>query len=643
MNMQSRQEENGWLTGEREYTPANLKSPWSIGRANEEAEKAGYKGEHTFREWLKLKKLDDRSQGQIRQLGQSYDEGVSREHQDAVERHRGKVSAKAASDLEVEVASALVNYGAGKSEARDAAREAVKGGGGFDAVFKRALKMTAHTKTNPKGYQVWTRHFEEPRTLLFNGKVFPTKKAAEDAWHDTAPGRNDHMIVVPVSSNPAGHGHWEEFTTENAAKKYARLMEGEGKVVTRLRKAVKVEDGPVSGQRSNPIQDPNSSGQGYDPDHHSPFDSVLSKFGYSYSHTTPVHYRDGGVRMHHTFKRGNHNVSVEKDSRGEWRWDAGHGGSGRGRSGMYANDLNKYLDGVTKRKSNPEGPASDMYESFHGQPSTQIVEFEEQEHYHEYLAELGVCCGVLVETEQGQVQAIGLSGYQWKGKGKDAGFVTGRDVRSNPRSRRHRGPFRQASDLFLGGAQQLDDTLGDVLAGKNPKRTTVSDYLNETVNLGGLSMSRGEAYKELTKIAISQGHSKADAQRLADRWMQGHDRKRNPPDPIDPNTTLLSSNEDGTQLYLVGGDQSLDISTLGIEGDAATKELVTIGDVCKVYYETEKDFDKFETIQYHHELGEETGELPVLAYDRLNKRLLFVGGAYRIERPLMETSAGIEN
>ena len=40
--------------------------------------------------------------------------------------------------------SALVNYGAGSGEAREAAREAVKGGGSFDAVFKRALDMVRH-------------------------------------------------------------------------------------------------------------------------------------------------------------------------------------------------------------------------------------------------------------------------------------------------------------------------------------------------------------------------------------------------------------------------------------------------------------------------------------------------------------------
>ena len=89
--------------------------------------------------------------------------------------------------------------------------------------------------------------------------------------------------------------------------------------------------------------------------------------------------------------------------------------------------------GWSKQKRNPEPAAADMYESFHGRPSEQIVTFEEDEHYHEYLSELGVCCGLLVEKEDGKCVALGLSGYMWQGKGKDAGFVEGSESRENPR------------------------------------------------------------------------------------------------------------------------------------------------------------------------------------------------------------------
>lgn len=56
------------------------------------------------------------------------------------------------------------------------------------------------------GYQVFTYEGsytstvtgqvrEIPGRLLFGGQVFPTRKAAESAWYDTAPGRNDQMTI----------------------------------------------------------------------------------------------------------------------------------------------------------------------------------------------------------------------------------------------------------------------------------------------------------------------------------------------------------------------------------------------------------------------------------------------------------------
>ena len=139
----------------------SLKSGWSIGRANEEAYKAGYKGDVPFRTWLKSKKLDDRSSGQISQLGRSYDDGVAKEHEDAMAKRSrsgghgggggragGSGASGSGSKVIGEVASALKNYGATAGEAREAAEEASKSGGSFDDVFKRALDMVRH-KQNP--------------------------------------------------------------------------------------------------------------------------------------------------------------------------------------------------------------------------------------------------------------------------------------------------------------------------------------------------------------------------------------------------------------------------------------------------------------------------------------------------------------
>lgn len=565
----ARLEKNLWPFSEREIKPANLKSSWSVGRANEEAYKAGYSGRVSFRDWVKSKKLDDRSSGQLSQLGRSYEEGVLQEDKDQQQKALGKVKAHKSSssssvsvgegDVEKEVASALKNYGAGAGQARDAAHEAMRGGGSFDAVFKRAMGML-RTKQNPKSkLDLYLDGLAEGRTseLTFDVRDYSQadKKRVEDAakargFHVS--GDNKYILVRRgTGANPMGVGHWEEFDSEATAKKFARLMEGQGKKVTVFRKAVKVEENPRH-------PDTRLTQEQYDKAVDS-FAQQFTKAGRGFGTTI----QSARARIKKWTADGTHVVDLD----------------------FYKDAVNRY-EQLYRSKQNPEPQSADMYESFHGRPSEQLVTFEEEEHYHEYLAELGVCCGVLVETVNGDVQAIGLSGFMWSGKGKNAGFVEeGQKSYQNPRRKKKgktKGPFHQASDLILGGVGALDDKLGSVLSG-------------------------------------------------------------NPNDAVGPNTTLLSSNEDGTQLYLVGGDQSLDLDALGIEGDMATKELVTIGDVCKIHYETEKSFDKFELIQYHHELGEETGDLPVLAYDRLNKRLLFIGGAYKIERPWGETSPGIEN
>lgn len=110
---------------------------------------------------------------------------------------------------------------------------------------------------------------------------------------------------------------------------------------------------------------------------------------------------------------------------------------------------------------------------------------------------------------------------------------------------------------------------------------------------------------------------------------------------------FLSSNEEGTQMFVDGGDQELDLSSLGITGHEAEKEAVVIGDVAMVAYETEKEFDKFDLIQYVHTLSEDSkGPLPVLRYMRRNSkgaRMFLDGGVYYIEKPLVGTSPGIED
>ena len=61
-----------------------------------------------------------------------------------------------------------------------------------------------------KGYQVFVyegcytsmktgRVIDLAGRVLFGGLVFPTKKAAKDAWYDTCPERNDRMTIKKVA------------------------------------------------------------------------------------------------------------------------------------------------------------------------------------------------------------------------------------------------------------------------------------------------------------------------------------------------------------------------------------------------------------------------------------------------------------
>ncbi len=98
---------------------------------------------------------------------------------------------------------------------------------------------------------------------------------------------------------------------------------------------------------------------------------------------------------------------------------------------------------------------------------------------------------------------------------------------------------------------------------------------------------------------------------------------------FDPGTKLGCS-EDGRQLYLVGGDQSVDLKSLGF-GKEWVRDYMLLGVLHELTYRTKKGFDKFKTIDYYHELGEDSGDLPVLAYDNLNQQLMVVGGKYVVK------------
>ena len=359
------------------------------------------------------------------------------------------------------------------------------------------------------------------------------------------------------------------------------------------------------------------------------------------------------------------------------------------------------------KKRNPASDAQAMYEAFHGQPSTETVEIEEREHYHEHLSELGVLVELRVKTKWAGDKAIKFEtgdgetreNPMWPfGEGQLLGGRTtvlrmgrrGGSTRSVTASVHKGYTIYKTGDAFT--IPQLDresrfDTKKDAQRfiddevklrrngkrGKGPITSAMSYGMDVAGELGGdLDRKLGKAigfkgnplYKLYYDGVFSrESYSLTEAKKLAKERSQKYGSKvgvvgennttaavydsgralKHNPEATSSATTLLTCNEKGSQLFFTGGDQSLDLDALKFSEVEQEKELITIGKCFFVSYLTQKDFDKFETIVYEHELGEESGVLPDLVYDRLNKKLMLSSGEYHIERPMFETSPGIEN
>ncbi len=95
---------------------------------------------------------------------------------------------------------------------------------------------------------------------------------------------------------------------------------------------------------------------------------------------------------------------------------------------------------------------------------------------------------------------------------------------------------------------------------------------------------------------------------------------------------LLAQDEKGKQLFIVGGNQSVDLRDFGINPDRA-HEHETLGAVKSISYDTEKlhldPRDGGKAI-YTHQFGGKRSRLPLMIYDVRNKLLEFSGGEYDI-------------
>jgi hypothetical protein len=97
----------------------------------------------------------------------------------------------------------------------------------------------------------------------------------------------------------------------------------------------------------------------------------------------------------------------------------------------------------------------------------------------------------------------------------------------------------------------------------------------------------------------------------------------------------LASSPDGKQLYCIGGNQNL----AGVlDADSLQKDFIDLGEAREVQYVARKVHSDppFEPVSWFHKFGEKGGALPRLMYDKLRKRIYFVGGEYFIN-----TKAGV--
>jgi hypothetical protein len=94
----------------------------------------------------------------------------------------------------------------------------------------------------------------------------------------------------------------------------------------------------------------------------------------------------------------------------------------------------------------------------------------------------------------------------------------------------------------------------------------------------------------------------------------------------------VASSPEGTQLYLLGGNQDIS-GALGKFGADASKDLVDLGDVKQVVYEAAKWQTDFKPEEWKHDFGEDSGIRPRGFFDQLKRRVFFAGGTYRVERP----------
>lgn len=168
-------------------------------------------------------------------------------------------------------------------------------------------------------------------------------------------------------------------------------------------------------------------------------------------------------------------------------------------------------------------------------------------------------------------------------------------LQENPRRRRN-GEIEDAQAMFKKFHGRKSTTIEEVKARQQYRRTMSG--------LGALMFLRTDLTQEWNGKGVGLTFSEDDK-------------------------VVVASDPAGNQIYFLGGNQ--DVTGILPKG-LAQKDFIDLGECDVIIYTADKDFDNFEEKDYQHEFGEETGERPRLMFDRLNRQLYLIGGAYEVKR-----------